>query len=143
MKIYLAGPLFSEAERNWLKDIRARIEGFGDEINVLWPYELITQEDKESLGTMAKQEIFQRCKSHLEDSDMLIAVLDGPQVDDGTSWEIGYFYARRKPGQKIIGIRTDFRKAGECEGAKVNAMIECSCDEVVLTLEELFKNDWI
>jgi nucleoside 2-deoxyribosyltransferase len=40
---------------------------------------------------------------------MMIALLDGPQVDDGTGWEIGYFYARRRPEQKIIGIRTDFR----------------------------------
>jgi nucleoside 2-deoxyribosyltransferase len=137
MKIYLAGPLFSEAERNWLKSIKAAIEILGDENYVLWPYELITREDNESLGSGAKQVIFQRCSSHLEDSDMLIAVLDGSQVDDGTAWEIGYFYARRKPGRKIIGIRTDFRRAGECEGSKVNAMIECSCDEVVQTLDEL------
>jgi nucleoside 2-deoxyribosyltransferase len=137
MKIYLAGPLFSEAERNWLKSIKARIESLSEEISVLWPYELITREDKESLGNAAKLEIFERCRSHLEDSDLLIAVLDGSQVDDGTAWEIGYFYARRKPDQKIIGIRTDFRRAGECDGSKVNAMIECSCDEVVPTLDDL------
>jgi nucleoside 2-deoxyribosyltransferase len=29
-------------------------------------------------------------------------------VDDGTAWEIGYFYAKKSPEQKIIGIRTDF-----------------------------------
>ncbi len=39
--------------------------------------------------------------------------------------------------QKIIGIRTDFRRAGESEGAVVNAMIECSCDWVVRSSEEL------
>jgi hypothetical protein len=33
-------------------------------------------------------------------------------VDDGTSWEIGYFFARKSPEQKIIGIRTDFRYSG-------------------------------
>jgi nucleoside 2-deoxyribosyltransferase len=48
---------------------------------------------------------------------MLIALLDGSQVDDGTAWEIGYFYAKRLPEQKIIGIRTDFRRVGESEGA--------------------------
>lgn len=46
--------------------------------------------------------------------------MDGPQVDDGTAWEIGYFYQRGLLEQKIIGIRTDFRRAGECEGAAVN-----------------------
>jgi nucleoside 2-deoxyribosyltransferase len=69
----------------------------------------------------AKTEIFSCCKSHLDTADMLIALLDGPRVDDGTAWEIGYFYAKRSPARKIIGIRTDFRRAGECEGAIVNA----------------------
>jgi nucleoside 2-deoxyribosyltransferase len=27
-------------------------------------------------------------------------------VDDGTAWEIGYFYAKKSAEQKIIGIRT-------------------------------------
>ena len=60
-------------------------------------------------------------------------------MDDGTAWEIGYFYARRSPEQKIIGIRTDFRRAGECEGASVNAMVECSCDRIVRSREELLE----
>ena len=42
---------------------------------------------------------------------MVIAVLDGSQVDDGTAWEIGY-YSALKRGQ-IIGTRTDFRRAGK------------------------------
>jgi nucleoside 2-deoxyribosyltransferase len=68
---------------------------------------------------------------------MVIALLDGSQVDDGTSWEIGYFFARKSPQQKIIGIWTDFRRAGESEGAVVNPMIEGACDWVVRTREEL------
>lgn len=67
----------------------------------------------------------------------MIAVLDGTQVDDGTAWEIGFFYARKSLGQKIIGIRTDFRKAGESNGALVNAMVECSCDEIVRSIDVL------
>jgi nucleoside 2-deoxyribosyltransferase len=60
-------------------------------------------------------------------------------VDDGTAWEIGYFYARKSPEQKIIGIRTDFRRAGESKGAVVNPMIECSCDRIVRSTEELME----
>ncbi len=69
----------------------------------------------------------------------MIALLDGPQVDDGTAFEIGYFYAKRRHDQKIIGIRTDFRRAGECEGAVVNAMIECACYRIVRSREEFLK----
>jgi nucleoside 2-deoxyribosyltransferase len=69
----------------------------------------------------------------------MIALLDGSQVDHGTAWEIGYFYARKSPEQKIIGIRTDFRRAGESEGAIVNPMIEGACDRIVRSREELME----
>jgi hypothetical protein len=49
----------------------------------------------DSLGEKAKLEIFSRCKTHLDDADIVIALLDGSQVDDGTAWEIGYFFAGR------------------------------------------------
>jgi nucleoside 2-deoxyribosyltransferase len=144
MKIYFAGPLFSEADRDWIRatiqQIKSAAAQRGDtQLEIIFPYDLITQPEIESLGEKAKHEIFSRCKSHLDDADMVIALLDGSQVDDGTAWEIGYFYARRSPELKIIGIRTDFRRAGECEGAVVNPMIEVACDRVVRSREELSK----
>lgn len=90
MKIYLAGPLFSEAERDWMRKLKGQIESLvvemGRAVQMIWPYELITQEEINALGTAAKHEIFSRCVLHLENSDFVIAVLDGPQVDDGTAW---------------------------------------------------------
>ena len=143
MKIYFAGPLFSEAEREWIRSTIKEIESLaaqrGIEISVIFPYDLITQSDINNLGPKAKLEIFSRCKSHLDDADIVIALLDGSQVDDGISWEIGYFFARKSPEQKIIGIRTDFRRAGESEGAVVNAMIEGACDRIVRSREELME----
>ena len=68
------------------------------------------------MGSKAKYEIFSRCKSHLDDADIMIALLDGAQVDDGTAWEIGYSDARKSSVQKMICIRTDFRRAGESSG---------------------------
>ena len=144
MKIYFAGPLFSEAERDWIVKAKGQILATAKTkpaiaITIVSPYYLITQEEINSLGEKAKFEIFSRCRSNLEDSDILIALLDGTQVDDGTAWEIGYFYAKKLPEQKIIGIRTDFRRSGECEGALINAMIECSCDRIVRSREELLE----
>jgi nucleoside 2-deoxyribosyltransferase len=69
----------------------------------------------------------------------VIALLDGSQVDDGTAWEIGYFYAKKSAEQKIIGIRTDFHRAGERESGVVNPMIEVACDWVVSSREELME----
>jgi len=139
MKIYLAGPLFSESERGWLSEIRDRIEKVDQGISVIWPYELIPPENVNSSSEQGKQEIFQICKSYLDKVDVLVCVLDGPQVDDGTAWEIGYFYCMHANKLPIIGIRTDFRNAGETEHSIVNAMIEGSCSKIVHSSEELFE----
>jgi nucleoside 2-deoxyribosyltransferase len=142
-RIYLAGPLFSEAERAWARDIKRKIEEAAKnknaEVKVIWPYELTPEKRIKKLKNKAKLEIFKKCASHLKDSDILVAVLDGTQVDDGTAWEIGYFYKNKKPKSKIYGIRTDFRKAGETRYSKVNSMIEVSCDEIVDTPRKLIE----
>jgi len=142
MKIYFAGPLFSEAEKDWIRATIQKIKSLavqrGTKTEIIFPYDLITQDEIDRLGEQAKLEIFSRCKYHLDDVDLMIALLDGPQVDDGTAWKIGYFYAKKSPGQKIIGIRTDFRRAGETSGA-VNAMIEGACDWIVRSKEELME----
>jgi hypothetical protein len=50
---------------------------------------------------------------------------------------MGYFCARKSHEQKIIGVRTDFRRASEMSGAVVNARIECSCDWIVKSTKGL------
>lgn len=123
-RIYLSGPLFSEAEIAWAGDVKAFLEnGLGAE--VVWPHEIASGSPKE---------IFQANLRALHGCDLMVAILDGPQVDDGTAWEVGYFYAL---GRRIAGIRTDFRKAGECSESRVNAMIEHSCLVVVDSLDRL------
>lgn len=135
--IYLAGPLFTEAERDWhrkTKDLLLEQASRRSEpVEILWPYELITPEEIVALGAEARAEIFLRCKAGLDRTDLLIALLDGTQVDDGTAWEIGYFFATKAADAKIVGIRTDFRRAGESEHAIVNAMVEMACDAIVNT----------
>jgi len=142
MKIYLAGPIFSEAEQQWLRGLKERIEesarAKGKRVEVIWPYELISRNEIESLGDSAKQEVFHHCKSNLDQADLLVALLDGSQVDDGTAWEIGYFFST-KGRSRIIGIRTDFRNAGETETSVVNAMIEMSCNSIVRSVEGLLE----
>lgn len=145
MRIYLAGPLFSEAERAWMKTIQQRILSQAldpdSTVQVIWPYELLSNDDIAALGNRAGQEIFARCKSELESADVLVACLDGTQVDDGTAWEIGYFFRHREGNahRSIIGIRTDARNAGETKTSVVNAMIENSCDLIVSSVEDLIR----
>jgi len=53
--------------------------------------------------------------------DVVVAGLDGSDVDSGTASEIGYAAAL---GKIIIGYRSDFRQAGDNEGAVVNLQVE-------------------
>lgn len=77
------------------------------------------------------------CKA-IENSDCLIAVLDGTDVDSGTAAEIGYAAALDK---KICGYRGDFRKSGDNEGSIINLQVEYfiinSGGNIALNLGEL------
>jgi nucleoside 2-deoxyribosyltransferase len=141
LTIYLAGPLFTQAEQQWLKALQQSLQRFGEragrQLEVVWPYELFTQQELAAWGSRAKHEIFSLCRKHLDRADMVIALLDGPQVDDGTAWELGYFFARFPERRPIIGIRTDFRNAGDAPQALVNLMLDCSCTMIVRSAEEL------
>jgi hypothetical protein len=64
------------------------------------------------LQTLTPEEIFRTDYEGLSTSDVVLALLDGTQVDDGTACEIGIFYGllREDPSKKgIIGFTTDFR----------------------------------
>ncbi len=110
MKIYLAGPLFTVAER----DFNARVTGLLREAgHEVW----LPQESEQRLMT-AKQ-IFENDVEGLDWAEAVVANMDGPDPDSGTCWECGYAY-RKKP---IIIIRTDFRAAHEPGKAAFNLML--------------------
>lgn len=119
MRIYQAGPLFSEAEREWHKALKARLLTAGHE--VIWPGDLITQEEIAEWGDEAPVRILQRDLEGIISCKAVVALLDGPQVDDGTAFEIGYAYAKGIP---VFGVRTDFRVCGDTPKGSLNAMIE-------------------
>jgi nucleoside 2-deoxyribosyltransferase len=126
ISIYLSGPLFSRAEIAWAGNVKALLEKrLGAEAEVIWPHEI---------AHGSSSDIFKANLQALNECDIMVALLDGPQVDDGTAWEIGYFYALERV---ILGVRTDLRKAGEAPESKVNAMIENSCTAIVEDLDGL------
>ena len=132
MKIYQAGPLFTEGERLWHKHFQAYLEDRG--YTSLWPGELITSHDVASWGEDAPKKIFETDKALLLECDVIVALLDGTQVDDGTAWEIGFAHAM---GKSVFGIRTDFRNGGECPGTPVNPMIAGCVECIAKNIEEL------
>ncbi len=83
----------------------------------------LPQEDSNNIKDEKKWQeiIFNKNVAAIKKSDMVVAVIDGTDVDSGTAWEIGYAFANGIP---VVGLRTDFRTLG-IEGT-VNLMIERS-----------------
>lgn len=107
MNIYLAGPLFSPAERAFLSDCARTFRAAGIECFVPHEHEL-------ALGDVSARTIFEVDFKGLEAADALVAWLDGSSVDDGTACEVGIFYGLMRVGHPrrkgIIGLCTDLRR---------------------------------
>jgi nucleoside 2-deoxyribosyltransferase len=82
-------------------------------------------------GEESARSIYAADVAALDRADLVVANLDGADVDSGTAWEIGYAIAR---GKGAIGIRTDRRWLEPF--SRVNLMIKQSV-RVVLTMEAL------
>ncbi len=128
-RIYLAAPLFSTAERRFNAGLS---EILADHLfSVYLPQE--AGEEGCCRTEEAQREMFTRHCDALSRSDVVVAVIDGADADSGTSWEMGYAYARGTP---VISVRTDFRRAGAHE--HVNLMLEQS-SRVVRNEDELLE----
>ncbi len=116
--VYLAAPLFSQAELDFNRRLRDEIKSAGFSI-------FLPQEDSNNIkdGKNRQAIIFNKNVEAIQNSDIIVAVIDGTDVDSGTAWEIGYAWALGKP---VLGLRTDFRTMG-IEGT-VNLMIERSVE---------------
>ena len=147
MKIYVAGALFSEAERAWLDGLAARLRGEGFECFV--PHEQFGE-----LAELTAAEVYRVDAEGVRSANVLLAWLDGPSIDDGTACEIGMFAelverdAERYRG--IVGLVTDLRlerRRGNTAGDGMNLFVAgaieasgriCwSVDEAVEALREL------
>ncbi len=130
MKSYIAGPLFTEGERWFLEridEICARRN-----IKTFLPHRDVNQ-------NKSCQEVFEDNLTGLRSAGMVIAVLDGPDIDSGTAFEIG---VASTLGKYIIGIRTDFRAMAYTNRAtplesEVNLMVRYSINRLCRNLNEL------
>ncbi len=120
MRVYLAAPLFSQAER----EFNERIEGMLSKED----FAVFLPQDE------CNKDVFDCCIENLEKSDAVLAVFDGAQVDDGTAFECGYAFAKGIP---VVGLRTDFRRVGEYAG-EVNAMLN-NCGILCKNLEDAIR----
>ena len=113
MRVYLAASLFTPFERQRNKIVGETLSAaVGASI-------FLPQTIRDEGGRRPTAErIFSECVEGLQTADVVVALVDGADVDSGVSWELGYAFARSLP---IVIVRTDYRRA---EAGSVNIMIE-------------------
>ena len=133
-KIYIAAPLFNEQERQFNKKIKNLIKK--DLYQLYLPQEDgllledILKENSFNIDT-AKNEIYLKDINAMDNSDTIIAVLDGSNIDEGVAFEIGYMKAK---GKITIGLQTDVRRQLPSGN---NPMIQKGLDYIFNSLEEM------
>jgi len=104
MKTYIASPLFNEEQINNIKLIESLLESYGfqyfsprngkssREFSAHMTYPENVNHD---LKLRLARDIFQENTDELDSSQLVVACID--DRDTGTSWEVGYAYAKGTP----------------------------------------------
>jgi len=107
-RIYIAGPLFSQAERNFNDYLSNFLEDMG--FKTFLPqrdgYKLSELLSNGASKSSAMKKIFELDISEIKNSDIVLFIMDGRVPDEGACVEIGYAYAL---GKECIGLKTDSR----------------------------------
>ena len=135
MRVYLAAPMFTPYERAFLGECAARLRAEGFEV-------FVPHEQGLSGRDATAEKIFTVDADGVEWADAVLAVLDGPVIDDGTACEIGLFHGlkQRDPERKgVVGLLTDLRAERQGEFALnlfVRGCIDAGGGTVVDSLDD-------
>lgn len=139
-KLYFAGPLFNQAERQFNEYICKELESIN--ITVFLPQRDGVESTKPSYQDMAKEDrrraMFAMDRDKIIAADIFLIILDGRVPDEGACVELGIAYGQRylmKQKKILVGLRTDKRAA--FLGSGLNPMISQSLDKVCVSIEDL------
>jgi nucleoside 2-deoxyribosyltransferase len=132
--IYLAGPLFSEAERRFNLELTHRLEAIG--FDVFLPQRDGVERDRAPYDTMTPEErrhaMFHLDRTRILDADVFVFVLAGRIPDEGACVELGIAYCQKylqNEKKLLVGLHTDTRAA--FIGGRLNPMVRIPLDYVV------------
>lgn len=148
-KVYLASPLgFSPEWKSYRNKINLRLTELGG--TILDPWEQPLRPEIEEANSMSDwharvkafrkiaREIGKANEDMIRSCDIVLAVLDGAELDSGTASELGFAAAL---GKTCYGLRTDFRDCGEFDGQQFNLQvmywIEASGGKLFRRIEEI------
>lgn len=147
-RCYVASPLgFSESGRDYYA--QRYVPALAAHVEPVDPWTLSLPEEFEAARAAGREQAFgievgARNAEAIRSARLLIAQLDGQEVDAGTAAEVGYAAALGLP---CLGVRSDLRSSGE-PGMLVNLQLEAfivlsggyiagSLDELVAQLAAL------
>ncbi len=107
-RVYLASPLFSEAERTFNERLTEALE---QAVEVYLPQRdggLMSEMVKAGVPSdIAACRVFRRDMDAIRQADYLIAILDGRAIDEGVAFELGIAFSH---GKRCVGLQTDSRR---------------------------------
>lgn len=135
--IYLATPLFDDATRDYAERLTNAISKLGHRVYYPWRdagdcfYRKLWGE-----GTANwRSAIFAENAAALSRCSLVVAILDGADVESGVAWEIGFAHALAK---RVVGLRSDFRFHAKPD-MSVNLMLAGTCAEVFTQTSDLLQ----
>lgn len=123
LKAYLANGLFSIGDRYVNEVLASEIRKAIPTIELYVPQENDAINDKSAYADSLA--IARGDMESLQRSDVLIAVIDGVEIDSGVAAEIGVFSTYNRP---IIALFSDVRQLGRDNTKKIDALIQDSVE---------------
>lgn len=143
-RLYLAGPLFSDAERTFNLLVTRGLEK--------WVSVYLPQRDGGLMSDMvlngvssdiAACRVFRRDMDAIRQADYLVAILDGRTIDEGLAFELGVAFSLAK---RCVGLQTDSRRLASWGN---NPMITGALETVFHSADDLIAwmgkeaSDWV
>lgn len=135
-RIYLAGPLFNDAERTFNLHLSQGLEKWADVYLPQRDGELMSEMVSAGvLPDIAAGRVFGRDMDAIRQADYLIAILDGRAIDEGVAFELGVAFCHSK---RCIGLQTDCRRLAAWGN---NPMITGALEVTFTSLDALI--EWV
>lgn len=126
MRIYVAAPLFSLAQRQFNRSIATKLRAMIPRCEVVLPQDFRVGARQASFNDRRHlAALYRTCLKELAAADVVLAVLDGADADSGVAFEVGY---ARGSGKPVLGVRTDYRQL-QVKG--LNVMLAEGCSQVI------------
>ena len=129
MKIYMASPFgFTEITNHFMEIVEDSLIKIGYEVinpwrlnNILPITQITIKSNDRATLSQSNIKIGHNNEIAIRNCDLVLAFLEGCDIDSGTASEVGFAYGI---GKQIIGYRNDKRKLGENAGCIVNLQLQ-------------------